>query len=423
MDREGTYHFTAIDSTNGVLVYDQIVTMEPNYLFKLVNLVPGRRYDFDLKFVRAGEEFEIPDAAGSVTTYPSEEIRGSFTFAFGSCANPDDQEAQGSWTAIRRLANIPRPGMSPLRLFIHLGDSFYFYDHMTESPVENVETAHAAHLSMRRNIEFLNMAREVPCCGIWDDHDYAGDNTESVDIPLVWRMEVVKTWRQYWGNEPLSPERDDLGLTTRISYGPVDIYLLDSRYWRRAEKHIYFGEQITSSLLQMIDNRRNTIGPRVVVLATGSNWTKTFDGSENYGDSDYEQERENFFKELRTRMGNQNPMDNKINGLLLLSGDNHINEIFHVDLGDDKMAPEFLSSPLTLNSGLEDEAEDIEGERVWSHPSGGSKGRRGFATLTIQTSTDILDNWRATVRYFQEAFAAPYAEFTYVTSNGQFIPI
>jgi hypothetical protein len=113
-------------------------------------------------------------------------------------------------------------------------------------------------------------------------------------------------------------------------------------------------------------------------------------------------------------------MGNKINGLLLLSGDNHVNQIFHVDLGEGKMAPEFVSSPLTLNSGLENEAIDIEGEMVWSHPSGGSKGKRGFATLTIQPLIDTPDNWRATIRYFQEAFAYPYAEFTYVTSNGQF---
>jgi hypothetical protein len=40
--------------------------------------------------------------------------------------------------------------------------------------------------------------------------------------------------------------------------------------------------------------------------------------------------------------------------------------------------------------------------------------------LALKDPLIIASNWRATVRYFQKAFAAPYAEFTYVTSNGQF---
>jgi len=115
-------------------------------------------------------------------------------------------------------------------------------------------------------------------------------------------------------------------------------------------------------------------------------------------------------------------MGKQINGLILLSGDKHYNEIFHVELGDGKIAPEFSSSPLTSNTGLQDETQAKEAERIWSYRSGGSKRKRGFSTLTIDPSSDGRDNWKATVRYFQEAFAWPYAEFTYVTSDGEFKP-
>lgn len=305
---------------------------------------------------------------------------------------------------------------------IHLGDTFYFYDHMTDIPVENFKSMHAAHVSMRRHIEFLNMAREVPCCGIWDDHDFAGDDKDSTSIPASRRDDAVNTWRQYWGNQPLDPKHDNLGLSTRISYGSVDIYLLDSRYYRNFDKGVFFGNEIISRVLAEIDDRaRGPIGaesiPRVVVLATGSNWTHRYDEDpENYGASEYKNEREDFFKELANRMGTS------INGLALLSGDNHYNEIFHVNLGNGRMAPEFSSSPFTLNTDLED-SRPIAGERVAFFPTGGSNGKRGFATLTIQPSPDTRDNWRATVWYYQEAYAAPYASRTYVTSNGQFVSI
>ena len=89
-----------------------------------------------------------------------------------------------------------------------------------------------------------------------------------------------------------------------------------------------------------------------------------------------------------------------INGLLFISGDYHINEIYHVDLGHhDLMAPEFISSPLTRNSGLL-EGRNPEDERVESFSS---KDKRGFATLTIDTSRETDGRWTATIRYFQEA--------------------
>ena len=87
-------------------------------------------------------------------------------------------------------------------------------------------------------------------------------------------------------------------------------------------------------------------------------------------------------------------------------------------LGESRMAPEFVSSPLTRNTGLRG-PRDIKRERVASFSS---KEKRGFATLTIDTSKETNDNWTATIRYFQEAAATPYVSRTYTLLNGQFNP-
>jgi hypothetical protein len=416
VEREGIYKFTLVDAVTHATVHNESILLDPTHVFKVVGLQARRTYNFDLKFVRAGQSHDVPDAAGTLTTYPSETSGEPFTFAFGSCANSDQQEAQGAWTSIRRLARIPRSGMSPARLFLHLGDTFYFYDQMTEERPHNEESMHAAHSSMRRHIEFLNMAREVPCCGVWDDHDFAGNNLDSTAIPDL-RDEAERTWRQYWGNQPLDVEHDDFGITSLISYGLVDIYLLDGRFFRDHDHGVCFTQKMIHKLADTIDQRsQNGEVARVVVLATGSNWThEVKNDSEDYGSDDYTDEREDLFKVLSTRIGNQ------INGVILLSGDNHINEVFHVNLGNGKKAPEFSVSPFTMQDDVEDEGRDIEGERVWSHATGGKNGKRGFATLTIDPSVDTRDNWKATVRFFQEAFASQYQEITYETSNGEFI--
>jgi hypothetical protein len=420
VDREGNYRFRVTDSTSGTTVYNVPIFIGPTARFLINGLHNNRRYDFDLKFVRAGVESVVPGAAGSFTTYPPEGARTKFTFAFGSCANAGEQATQGSWTSIRSLANTPLPNMSAVRLFVHLGDSFYFYDDMTEEAPHNIESMHAAHVSSRRNIEFLNMAKEIPCCGVWDDHDFAGNNTESNDLIIDGkdlRNSAVDVWRQYWGNQPLEADRDDLGLTTRISYGVVDVYLLDGRYYRDYDHGVCFTQEMIHRLADMLDQRsQEGAVARTVVLATGSNWTHEWrNKTEDYGYDKYTDEREDLYKVLTSRMGT------RINGVILLSGDNHINEIFHVKLGNNRRAPEFSVSPYTLQDDVEDTGRKIEGERVWSHASGGSDGKRGFATLTIDPFGEGRDNWKATVRFFQEAFAGSYQEVTYVTSNGEYV--
>jgi hypothetical protein len=421
VDREGDYKFTVTDANSNSVIVTQTLTLAPTGRFEVNGLQANHQYKFDLSYVRAGVEHKVPNAAGSLLTYPPEDSAGRFTFAFGSCANSDDQVAQGAWTGIRALAEGPKvEAIDRLRLFVHLGDSFYFYDYyMDEVPVVHVETMQAAHLSMRRQLEFLDMAKTVPCCGIWDDHDFAGCDKDSTSIDTGVRENAVNTWLQYWGNQPFSSQQ--MGLTTRISYGLVDIYLLDGRFNRDKQGGVCFGQTMIDKLLDEINMRgkdplTGRTRPRVVVLATGSNWNHYRKSiAEYYGHENYVHEREELYKRLRECM---KPPFNTINGLLLISGDEHVNEIFHVDLGDGMMAPEFVSSPLTDNSGLSDPRE-LDGELVASFSS---ERYRGFATLTIVTSTNPAIEWKATVRYYQEAAANNYESRSYKLENGQFKP-
>ena len=411
VDREGSYRFQAFDTITNVRVHDETQKIEPTYRFHLTRLMPNRRYEFNLSFLRCGYETPVPGGSGSLLTYPAEGSHGQFTFAFGSCVKSKKQTAQGSWTALKALAESPSSGVGAVRLFVHLGDTFYFYDHVTKEVPRNVESMHGAHVSMRRHLEFLDMAKVIPSCGIWDDHDFAGNDKDSKAISNELRMQAVRTWLQYWGNQPISPETGKTGLTTRISYGLVDIYLLDGRFRRDKDKGIYFGNDIIEKVLNTID-LRGTESPRVVILGTGISWNHHAEDGEGYGQSVYDDERERFYRELAKRMGET------INGLLFISGDTHINEIYHVDLGGGRMAPEFVSSPLTRNTGLRG-PRNIQLERVSSFSS---KEKRGFATLTIDTLKETRDNWTATICYFQEAAAVQYEKRSYILSNGQFTP-
>ena len=143
-------------------VHDETQKIEPTYRFNLTGLLPNRHYKFELNFLRGGLETPVPDGSGSVHTYPAEGSRGKFTFAFGSCVKSKKQTAQGSWTAIKALAESPSNDNGPVHLFVHLGDTFYFYDHVTKEVPRNVETMHAAHVSMQRHLDFLDAKSPLP---------------------------------------------------------------------------------------------------------------------------------------------------------------------------------------------------------------------------------------------------------------------
>jgi alkaline phosphatase D len=416
VDREGRYRFRATDTESGAVVLDQVANLEPTGRFTLTGLEPDRRYAFDLRFVRAGVESPVPGGASQVRTYPAEGSPGTFCVAFGSCANPDKQAAQGCWTGIRSLAEHPPDGITPVKLFVHLGDTFYFYDEMTGEKVANRESMHAAHVSQRRHLEFLDMARAVPCCAVWDDHDFAGNNTDGTDLDPSLKLAAKEVWLQYWGNDQPTRMRD-FGLTTLISHGLIDLYLLDGRFNRDKPTGVCFGQAQINEVLEMI-RERGAARPRLVLLASGSNWNHMVtDDKENYGHEDYNLERETFYRALADLMGS------RINGLVLLSGDTHRNEIYSVALGNERRALELVSSPFTNNTDLEDQSGPIGGERLARFPTGGAAGRRGFATLTLDTRSETEGKWTATVRYYQEAGASEYESRLFVLDNGEFVPL
>jgi hypothetical protein len=273
---------------------------------------------------------------------------------------------------------------------------------------------HAAHVSQRRHLEFLDMARVVPSCAVWDDHDFALNNSDSTDLSLSLKLAARDAWLQYWGNDQPARLRD-FGLTTLISHGLVDLYVLDGRFNRDKENGVCFGQAQITEVLEMI-RERGAERPRLVILASGSNWNHLVaDSTEHYGHENYGPEREDFYRTLAAMIGTS------IHGLLLLSGDTHRSEIYSVALGGGRHAPEFVSSPLTNNTDLLAEGKPTGGERLASFPTKGANGRRGFATLTLDTRAETGGRWTATVRYYQEAGATEYESRSFELENSEFV--
>ena len=424
VDREGDYSLRVSDVVSGEVVFHQTQTLSPTATFQVGGLAPNTHYRFSLSRVSNGQEVREPDSDGEFRTFPADGTGVKLSFAFGSCSRNRYDVAQEAWTRIRLLAADPSVESSDaVRFFLQLGDTFYFYDDVTGKEPANLATVLAANLSQRRHPRFLEMARVVPCCAVWDDHDFRRNDMDSVGFAA--KADSLEGFLRYWGNVPLAPLLDlSLGLTTLLTYGNVDVYLLDGRFQRDRKDHVCFGKAQLQAIIELIDARaRTTKTGRLVILASGTTWNHTMEDGEPYGgDSSYDDERESFYSDLIQRMGSS------IMGLVFLSGDIHIHEVYEVELasqsgGPVKVAPEFVSSPLGNNSSLK-EAHDRVGERKVSFASKGDDGRKGFAVLEIDSTNPEPDgNWKLRAKYYDSnaAVNAPYHTRDYVLRGGQFV--
>jgi alkaline phosphatase D len=421
VDREGRYRLRVQNANTGQPVFDEVHTLSPSARFEVRSLDPNTHYLFSFHHVLNGTEIEIVDGNGEFRTFPEDGTGVRFSLAFGSCLRNRDNTGQASWNGIRRLAADPSidPIANPsgdVRLFLHLGDTFYYHDDVSGKEPKNLRTVLAANVSSRKHPGFLEMARQIPSCAVWDDHDFRLDDGESPNYPAL--DDSLTGFLSYWGNDPIHP---DFGLTTLISYGNVDIYLLDGRIRRHREAGTVFSEGLLNEVVSRIFQRGRG-EDRLVILASGSTWNHKTEAGDAYGgDKAYKAEREDLLYSRANEL-----MGRFITGLAFLSGDIHINEIYEVALkrpgGITRVAPEFVSSPLGDNGALRKERV-ASGERKWSTSSKGSEGRRGFATLEIDTTNAVPENgWTIQVNYYdeQDSSLEPYQSKLYTLSDRQF---
>jgi len=423
VEREGWYRVVASEVGTGQTVFSETKELSPSATFHIAGLTPNTHYRFRFFFTLGDTEIPLPDGDGEFRTFPPEDAGVRVTFAFGSCARNLFDEGQPAWMALRNLAADPAadPLAAPdgdVRFFLHLGDTFYFHDDMTKEEPETKVAAQAANLSARKHPGFLEMSRLIPCIAVWDDHDFREDGGQSTNYPA--KDLSLAAFREYWGNELfLGEDGQTFGLTTRLTYGNIDIYLVDGRYHRNKSAGICFTQELLREI--MLDIRRRAAATRrLVILASGSTWNHTNTEGEPYGDDRYEVERESFYRQLHEFIGTA------IHGLVFISGDIHQHEIYEIELrssdGAVKRAPEFVSSPLANNSSLQG-AKSIEGERRRSFSSKGSKGRRGFATLEIDTTaSDPEEHWSLRLRFHDAKGinTTPYHTEVYTLKEGQF---
>jgi alkaline phosphatase D len=215
-------------------------------------------------------------------------------------------------------------------VMLWLGDNTYFRpsDWTSESGLY-YRWAHTRALP-----QMQNLLRSAVNYAIWDDHDY-GPNDSDRSYPYKdWSLEAFKS---FWAN-PTYGVGNSGGTYSALSWGDVDIFLLDNR-WFRSPNNLLMSDSTLLGKEQidwLIENLVNSRAPFKLV-AMGGQLLNTAEVWETYSNL-APAERSYILRRIE---------EEQIQGVIFLSGDRHHSELSKLELSEDLIVYDLTSSPLS----------------------------------------------------------------------------
>jgi alkaline phosphatase D len=278
--------------------------------------VSGLRPDTPYRCVVAAADGE-PRGECGFRTAAAPDAPSRCSLAIGSCAS---EKFPGVWERMAREG---------AELVVLAGDTPY------------IDTSDLA-VNRRRHREFLSqpgltdLLRTRSFVGTWDDHDFGGNDSDGRRVD---RDTIRRVFLEY---RPLaSAGEEGQGIYTTVRRGPVEVFLLDARFFAQTEPSPVAADKPTLLGRRQWDWLRRSLADSTApfkLLVTGMVWHDKPNREKDDWET-YAHERDALFRSI----GEQ-----RIGGVVLVGGDVHVS----LRLEHDSVAtagytiPEFVSSPL-----------------------------------------------------------------------------
>ena len=302
-------------------------------LFVIPGLDPGTRYGYEVLVGGAPAAFAGGGATGFLQTQTLWQWRRNppdFTVAIGSCFYANERKSDrpgtpyGSDPKIFATIAAAKPD-----LMIWLGDNVYLRE-----PDFGSVTAMSRRYALAREEPalqpLLGTARHY---ATWDDHDFGPNDSIWVNRFATESLEIFK---RYWAN-PTYGARDIPGVFGQFSWGDVDFFLLDDRFYRTPER-LPDGPDKTmlgQAQLRWLQHSLYYSRAPFKVVVNGSQVLNANSVNESFAHYPDQKTLLDFI------------VKNRIRGVLFLSGDRHETELLRVTPDGFYTLYDFTSSPLT----------------------------------------------------------------------------
>jgi alkaline phosphatase D len=277
-------------------------------------LEPGVTYNYEILLDNKSVSLPYPL---SFTTKPLWEWRTDapeFSFLAGSCLYLNDSaydrpgQPYGQGTQI-----IETMSNTPAQMVLWLGDNTY----TREVDYSSASGLRYRYQHMRVLPELQKLLATKINYAIWDDHDF-GYNDGNKTYPLKDISREI--FQEYWANQTYGENNE--GIYTTFSQSDAQFFMLDNRFFRDEnflDEKSYpnksqLGEKQLDWYLQSLLKSRATFK----FVCMGGQFLNEYTDKESY----------QFFKNERKKIINF-IVDNKISGVIFLSGDRHHTELLN----------------------------------------------------------------------------------------------
>jgi alkaline phosphatase D len=240
-----------------------------------------------------------------------------------------------------------------------------------------------------------NLLKAMPQLATWDDHDYGPND---IGKSYILKEESRKVFMNYFCNP--SYGENGQGIYTMQSWGDVDIFMTDDRWFRSEDKMIdsVNGKPNPAKRMlgaQQMDWLKNSLlfsQATFKIIMIGSQVLNPLSPFEKLGQYPVE------YNELMDFL-----KDNKISGVLFLSGDRHHSEVIKVDRPGTYPLYDITVSPLTSGTHTFGGTEKVNPYRVFgldekqNYARFSFSGKRGDRQLLIEffgVKGEALGNWQ-----------------------------
>jgi len=363
-------------------------------IFTLTALDPGTTYNY---YISAGANKKILDS-GSFSTQVLWQYRQrapDFTFLAGSCVyfnQPEYDKPGKPYGGDSSIFNAMAKEKAAFMLW--LGDNWY-----TRYPDYASEWGLNYRVSHERRMKVLQpFLKSMSHYAIWDDHDYGPNDA---DKSYVLKEASRNVFMKYWANPTYG--LNGQGIYTMFTYNDAEFFLLDDRWFRsndrmidsisndiNKEKKMYGDEQMEWLKNALLFSRGNTF-TKFRVIVTGSqvlNGYSRFDALRAFPAE---------YNELLSFLE-----ENKINGVIFITGDRHHSEIIKMDRKVGYPLHDVTSSPITSSPAKTQGAEinnpmragkEIAEQNYAKFSITGEGKERKMTVEFLGTKGNVLDTW------------------------------
>jgi alkaline phosphatase D len=316
--------------------FTEEITTKKNQAFvaKLVADVvePGKKYEYELYINGQKVARNYPLEFQTQVLWAFRTEPPNFKFAAGSCLYVNDApydrpgKPYGSNYEILTKIYEQRPDF-----MLWLGDNAYMRE-----PDWGTQTGIFYRYTHSRSLpELQPLLGSSHHYAIWDDHDFGPNDS---DKSFANKDLTLETFKLFWGNPNYGVGNpNQKGITGTFTWGDVQFFLLDDRYFRTSNKNIASKRSILGEdQIEWLINALASSPASFKIIAVGGQFISSSKEKENF--ANFPEEKQYIIDAIQK---------NKIPGVLFMTGDRHFTELSKLETPNMPPIYDITVSPLT----------------------------------------------------------------------------